>query len=92
MNPRSDAFFTTAPFISSTSTTDGLFVYQAYYDEAKGAFVLTVEAANSVVLTFSNFPNVQGVYSAQGAYSDWIQNGGQMQLTLSPGTYSFVIA
>jgi hypothetical protein len=92
MNPLNDTFFTTAPFISSTSTTDGLFVYQAYYDQAKGAFVLTVEAASRVVLTFSNFPDVQGVYSAQGAYSNWVQNGNQMQLTLSPGIYSFVIA
>jgi len=91
MTARNDAFFTSAPFISNTSTTDGLFVYQAYYDEARSAFVLTLEAANSVVLTFSNFPNVQGVYSAQGAYSNWVQNGNQMQLALSPGTYSFVI-
>jgi hypothetical protein len=78
-------------FISNQSTTNGLFVHQAYYDTAKNAFILTLETANNVVLTFSNFPGVQGVYSASGAYTNWVQNGNQMLLTLSPGTYSFVI-
>jgi hypothetical protein len=90
MNPRDDAFFA-KPFISNQSTTNGLFVYQAYYDTARNALILTLETANNVVLTFSNFPAVQGVYSASGAYSNWSQSGNQMLLTLSPGTYSFVI-
>jgi hypothetical protein len=90
MTPRSDAFFT-KPCISSQSTMDGLFVYQAIYDEAKGAFILTVEAESGAVLTFDNYPGVQGVYTAQGTYSGWSQNGSQMLLTLEPGTYSFVI-
>jgi hypothetical protein len=93
MNAPSDSFFTSAPYISNQSTTDGLFVYQAYYDSAKSAFILTVETHSDTVLTFSNFPSVQGVYTAQGAYpsSDWAQNGSQMLLTLHPGTNSFVI-
>jgi hypothetical protein len=91
MSPRSDAFFT-KPYISDQSTNDGLFVYQATYDESRGAFILTVESAGSTVLTFDNFPGVQGVYSTQGAYSNWVQNGSQMFLTLGSGTYSFVIA
>nr|MDO8134071.1 hypothetical protein [Candidatus Njordarchaeum guaymaensis] len=91
MNPPSDSFFTSAPYISNQSSTEGLFVYQAYYDSVKGAFILTVESHGNTVLTFSNSPAVQGVYTAQGAYTDWVQNGNQMQLTLSPGTHSFVI-
>jgi hypothetical protein len=90
MTPRSDSFFT-EPYISNQSTTDGLFVYQATYDQARGAFILTVETAHSVVLTFDNFPGVQGVYGVNGAYTNWTQNGSQMLLTLSPGTCSFVI-
>ncbi|MGA2574299.1 MAG: hypothetical protein ABSF36_08930 [Candidatus Methanomethylicaceae archaeon] len=90
MTPRSDSFFT-EPYISNQSTTDGLFVYQATYDQARGAFILAVETAHSVVLTFDNFPGVQGVYGVNGAYTNWTQNGIQMLLTLSPGTYSFVI-
>lgn len=92
MNPRPNAFFTNAPYISNQSTTDGLFIYQAYYDQARGALILTVETHNTEVLTFDNFPGVQGVYTAQGAYTNWSQNGSQLLLTLSPGTYSFVIA
>jgi hypothetical protein len=91
MNPRSSSFFTSKPYISNQSTTQGLSVNQAYYDSARGAFILTLETANNVVLTFSNFPGVQGVYSTSGAYTNWVQNGNQMLLTLSPGVYSFVI-
>ena len=90
MNPRNTAFFN-EPFISNQSTTDGLFIYQASYDATRGAFILTLETANNIALTFSNFPGVQGVYTAAGAYTNWVQNGNQMLLTLSPGTYSFVI-
>nr|MDO8097693.1 hypothetical protein [Candidatus Njordarchaeota archaeon] len=93
MNPQSDSFFTSTPYISNQSTTEGLFVYQAYYDTTKSAFILTVESYSDTVLTFSNFPGVQGVYTAQGSYphADWVQNGNQMMLTLHPGTNSFVI-
>jgi hypothetical protein len=44
-----------------------------------------------VVLTFDNFPGVQGVYGVNGQYTNWVQEGSQMLLTLGPGTYSFVI-
>ncbi|WXG44311.1 MAG: hypothetical protein WED04_09805 [Promethearchaeati archaeon SRVP18_Atabeyarchaeia-1] len=91
MNPRNDTFFA-KPYISNQSTTDGLFIYQAYYDTARAAFILTLETASNVVLTFSNFPSVQNVYTAQGTYANWTQNGSQMLLTLTPGSYSFVIA
>jgi hypothetical protein len=90
ITPRSDSFFA-EPYISNQSTTSGLFVYQATYDEARGAFILTVETAHNVVLTFDNSPGVQGVYGVNDPYTNWIQNGSQMLLTLSPGTYSFVI-
>jgi hypothetical protein len=90
MNPRNNTFFA-KPYISNQSTTEGLFVYQANFDNARGAFILTLETANNVVLTLDNFPSVQEVYTAQGVYTNWAQNGSQMLLTLSPGTYSFVI-
>lgn len=90
MNPRNDTFFA-EPYISNQSSTEGLFIYQAYHDSSRGAFILTLETANDVTLTFDNFPGVQGVYAAGGAYENWVQNGSQMLLTLSPGTYSFVI-
>ncbi|MHA2279055.1 MAG: hypothetical protein ACXAC2_25025, partial [Candidatus Kariarchaeaceae archaeon] len=84
-------FFTSTPYISAENTHDGLFIYQAYYDETKSAFILTVEADSVTELTFSQFPDVQGVYSKSGEYDNWEQIGNQMVLTLSPGTYSFVI-
>jgi hypothetical protein len=90
MNARNDSYFT-RPYISNQSSTEGLFIYQASYDTARGAFILTLETANNVALTLSNFPGVQGVYTAAGAYTDWVQNGSQMLLTVGPGTYSFVI-
>jgi hypothetical protein len=90
ITPRSDSFFS-EPYISNQSTTSGLFVYQATYDQTKGAFILTVEMEQGVVLTFDNFPGVQGVYGVNGQYTNWVQEGSQMLLTLGPGTYSFVI-
>jgi hypothetical protein len=90
MTPRGDEFFA-KPYISDQSTTDGVFVYQAIYDEARGAFILTVETEGGVTLTFDNCPGVQGVYSVNAAYHGWTQEGSQMLLTLNPGTYSFVI-
>ncbi|UCG02956.1 MAG: hypothetical protein JSW11_03000 [Candidatus Heimdallarchaeota archaeon] len=93
MDPRDDSFYTTTPFISKESTLDGLFIYQAYFDEEEDAFILTVEANKETILTFYQFPDVQGVYTKSGAYEEakWEQNGDQMVLTLPPGTYSFVI-
>ena len=93
MEPKPDSYFTNAPFISSTDKTEGLFVYQAYYDTDKEAFILTLETNEITSLTFDNFPNVQGVYSKSGEFdsSSWVQDGNQMVLTLQPGTYSFVI-
>lgn len=90
MSPREDGFFQ-KPYISGQSSPEGVFVYQAFYDESKEAFILTVETENGVVLTFDNFPDVQGVYSAQGQFAGWSQEGSRMLLSLSPGTYSFVI-
>jgi hypothetical protein len=90
MTPREDAFYE-KPYISNQSTVEGLFIYQATYDESKEAFILTVETENGVVLTFDNFPNVQGVFTAQGQFAGWSQEGSQMLLNLTPGTYSFVI-
>ena len=91
MSPRTDAYFSDTPYISDESTSNGLFIYQAYYDETEGAFILSVEANELTELTFDQFPNVQGVYSKSGEYTSWTQNEDQMILTLSPGTYSFVI-
>ena len=93
MDPKPDLFFSSAPYISSTDTTDGLFVYQAFYDTDKEAFILTLEANEVTELIFENFPNVQGIYTKSGEFdsSSWVQNGDQMILTLQPGTYSFVI-
>ncbi len=91
MDPRDDAFFNTTPYISSESTLDGLFIYQAYYDEAEQAFILTVETNEDTVLTIDQFQNVKEVYTKSGEYNDWSLIGDQMLLTLSPGTYSFVI-
>jgi hypothetical protein len=90
MSPRGDAFFG-CPYISDQSSMEGVFVYQATYDESKGAFILTVETENGVVLVFDNFPNVQGVYTAQGQFTGWSQEGSRMLLSLPAGTYSFVI-
>lgn len=90
MRERDDAYFE-YPFIKDESTKEELFINQAYYDSSRGAFILTVEAANYTALTFENFPNVQGVYTSQGAYTGWTQNGSKMALTLNPGVYSFVI-
>jgi hypothetical protein len=90
-NPRHDSFFTDAPYISDQTTMEGLFVYQAYYDEDEDAFILTVEVHEDTGLTFSNFPNVQGVYEKNGLYSDWEQDGDEMVLQLTPGTHFFVI-
>jgi hypothetical protein len=91
MSPRSDTYFSDTPYIANESTSDGLFIYQAYYDETEEAFILSVEANEQTELTFDQFPNVQGVYRKSGEYSEWTQNGDEMVLTLSPGTYSFVI-
>ncbi len=93
MNPKSDSYFTNKPYISSESTSEGLFIYQAYYDETEDAFILSVEANELTKLTFDQFPSVQGVYSKSGEFpkTNWEQIGNQMVLTLSPGTYSFVI-
>jgi hypothetical protein len=91
MNPREDSFYDSSPYISGETTHEGLFIYQAYYDEVEEAFILSVEANVETILTFDNFPNVQGVYSTSGEYLNWSQNGDQMLLTLSPGTYSFVL-
>lgn len=91
MDVKSDSFYTSFPYISAESTTEGLFIYQAYYDETKEAFILSVEVNEQTAITFEQFPDVQGVYLKSGVYEDWAQNGGQMILTLSPGTYSFVI-
>lgn len=90
ISPRDDAFFG-KPFISNQSTTRGLFIHQATYDETRGAFILTVETEGGVTLTFDNFPGVSGVYNAQGQFTGWSQEGSRMLLTLPPGTYSFVI-
>jgi hypothetical protein len=94
MSPRSEAFFSSTPYISHESTTEGLFIYQAFYDETEKAFILTVEANKETVLTFDHFANVQGVHTTSGEYSKWKQNpndGDQLLLTLTPGTYSFII-
>ncbi|UCE12689.1 MAG: hypothetical protein JSV04_10905 [Candidatus Heimdallarchaeota archaeon] len=91
MDPRSDSFYNSTPFISEESSTNGLFIYQACFDEEKEVFILTVEANEETKLTFSQFPNVQGVYTKSGEYQNWSQNGDQMELTLSKGTHSFVI-
>jgi len=90
MSPRDDTFFST-PYISDESTKNGLFIYQAYYDETENAFILTVEAGEETVLTFDNFPGVTGVYQKSGEYTNWSQSGAQLLLTLSPGTHSFII-
>jgi hypothetical protein len=90
LNPDNALFFT-YPYISDQTSKDGLFVYQAYYDSNKRAFILTVETLNKTTLTFSNFPNVKGVFTSQGQYTEWTQKGDKMQLSLNPGVYSFVI-
>ncbi|MHA2247013.1 MAG: linalool dehydratase/isomerase domain-containing protein [Candidatus Hodarchaeales archaeon] len=91
MDPRPDSFFNSIPYISDENTTEGLFVYQAIYDESKEAFILSVEANENTQLTFDNFPEVTGIFMKSGGYKDWSQEGDQMFLNLSPGTYSFVI-
>jgi hypothetical protein len=90
IHPRHDSFFS-LPYISEENTTKGLFVYQAFYDEDRKAFILTVEANDPTQLTFENFPNIEGVYTESGTYDKWSQRGNQMLLRLDPGTYSFVI-
>jgi hypothetical protein len=89
--PRPQSFFD-LPYISST-TGNGLFVHQATYDETNHAFVLTVNAHEAAALTFSNFPNVQGIQSATGPIPAgwWSQNGNQMTLQLPPGVWNLVI-
>ena len=93
MDPKPDSYFLSAPYISSTDTTDGLFIYQAFYDTDKEAFILTLETNEVTALTFENFPDIQGIFAKSGEFdtSSWVQNGDQMVLTLQPGTYSFVI-
>ncbi|MHA1215313.1 MAG: linalool dehydratase/isomerase domain-containing protein [Candidatus Hodarchaeales archaeon] len=91
MDVRPDSYYN-YPYISNTNVKEGLFVYQAYYDEEKEAFILTLEASDNTVLTFENFPNVQGVYSTNTKnYFTWSQDGTQMHLAVTPGIYSFVI-
>ncbi|MDD1776196.1 MAG: hypothetical protein LUP94_02455 [Candidatus Methanomethylicus sp.] len=90
MTPRGDAFFA-KPYISNQSRMDGLYVYQACYDEDREAFILTVETEHSQVLTIDNAAGIQGVYTSKGTYIDWTLDSNQLLLNLEPGTYSFVI-
>jgi hypothetical protein len=91
MNPKPDEFFTTLPYIEEQSQYEGVFVYQAYYDEVKKGFIFTVEVESETTFTFANFPNVTGVFTAKGEYTNWEQIGDKLILTVGPGIYSFVI-
>lgn len=93
-SPRPDAFYSQEPYIFDESTHEGLFIYQAYYDVSSDAFILTVEANKETVLYFENFHDpITGIYMKSGLLDSttWSQNGSQLELTLSPGVYSFVI-
>lgn len=87
--PKPASYFA-LPYISST-TGRGLFVHQAYYDDAIDAFILTVNAHEQSTITFSNYPGVQGVQSSYGPLSSWTQNDTNMTLTLPPGVWNLVV-
>ena len=78
------------PYISQADD-DGIWVYQAVWDNEKNAFILNVRADTAATLTFSNFDHVPTAYAGGVSLGALEQVGAQYTLTLSPGTYNIVI-
>ncbi|MCY3413373.1 MAG: hypothetical protein INQ03_17165 [Candidatus Heimdallarchaeota archaeon] len=83
--------FDTLPFISDQSSSHGLFIYQAVYDEENEIFILNVEVNEKTSLYFDNYPHLSAIYDKDGLFDNWNLVNGQVILELDIGSYQLVL-
>ena len=84
------AAFWDQPYISAADD-DRIWVYQAAWDEDKGAFILNIRVDQAASLTFSNFDSAPTAHVAGGSLGELTEAGPDYTLSLEPGLYQIVL-